>query len=196
MTRTDHTKQDIADAFKRLLAHMPLDKVTVTALAEESGITRQTFYYHFRDIRDLVEFIYSSEMKDVLKDNRTYETWQGGMAAILRAIRADSSFINATYRSLTRDQLESFLYSHIKELLMNVLKELAAGHMVREDQISRIADYHKYAFAGVVLDWIKNGMKEEPEEVTAQLETVIEGSFLEAIRRYETQNRREKLEAE
>ena len=39
-------------------------------------------------------------------------------------------------------------------------------------------------------------MKEEPEEVTAQLETVIEGSFLEAIRRYENQNRLEKLEAQ
>jgi len=190
------TEKALVSNFKKMTERMPIEKITVSELCRECGIQRQTFYYHFRDIRDLVEFIYSSEMKDVLKDNRTYETWQEGMDAILKAIRADSSFINATYRSLTRDQLESFLYSHIKELLVNVLKELASGHMVREDQISRIADYHKYAFAGVVLDWIKNGMKEEPEEVTAQLETVIEGSFLEAIRRYENQNRLEKLEAQ
>jgi probable dihydroxyacetone kinase regulator len=183
------TEKALISNFKKMTERMPIEKITVSELCRECGIQRQTFYYHFRDIRDLVEFIYTSEMKDVLAENKTYDTWQEGMINILNAIRDDSVFINATYRSLSRDQLESFLYSHIKGLLVNVLKEIAAGGNITEEQISAIADYHKYGFAGTVLDWIKNGMKEDPKEVVDKLEIVIEGSFPDAVRRFENHNR-------
>ena len=60
------TEKALVSNFKKMTERMPIEKITVSELCRECGIQRQTFYYHFRDIRDLVEFIYSSEMKDVL----------------------------------------------------------------------------------------------------------------------------------
>lgn len=55
------TKRALAASLKKLLSDKPLDKITVTDIAEDCGVNRQTFYYHFQDIYDLVEWIYTSE---------------------------------------------------------------------------------------------------------------------------------------
>ena len=49
------TKKALAASLKKLLEQKTLDKITVVDLAEDCGVNRQTFYYHFQDIYDLVE---------------------------------------------------------------------------------------------------------------------------------------------
>lgn len=72
------TKKAIAFALKELLAEKLLNKITINDIAEKAEINRQTFYYHFQDIVDLIEWICMTDGDAVLKDNRTYETWQKG----------------------------------------------------------------------------------------------------------------------
>ena len=50
------TKRALVASLKDLLAEKPLDKITVTDLTEHCGVNRMTFYYHFKDIYDLVEW--------------------------------------------------------------------------------------------------------------------------------------------
>ena len=51
------TKIAIAYAFKDLLSEKPINKITINDITDKCNINRQTFYYHFQDIRDLVEWI-------------------------------------------------------------------------------------------------------------------------------------------
>ena len=48
-------KAAIAESFNSLVRQRGIDKVTVKAVIEDCGISRQTFYYHFQDIMDVVE---------------------------------------------------------------------------------------------------------------------------------------------
>ena len=50
------TKEAIAQAFEGLLEKRSIDKITVKDIVAECGVNRQTFYYHFRDIYDLMEW--------------------------------------------------------------------------------------------------------------------------------------------
>ena len=50
------TKQLLANALKKKLNQKTLDKITVTELAEDCGVNRQTFYYNFQDIYDLLDW--------------------------------------------------------------------------------------------------------------------------------------------
>ena len=50
------TKEAIAQAFEGLLEKRSIDKITVKDIVTECGVNRQTFYYHFRDIYDLMEW--------------------------------------------------------------------------------------------------------------------------------------------
>ena len=49
------TKRALEASLKKLLTKKPLDKITITDITEDCGINRMTFYYHFKDIYDLVE---------------------------------------------------------------------------------------------------------------------------------------------
>lgn len=60
-----HAKEQIVSAFLDLLMKKPLDKITVTDIVQASGVTRQTFYYHFQDISALITFIVCRYADDV-----------------------------------------------------------------------------------------------------------------------------------
>lgn len=49
-------KSKIADVLNDMLKHKNLDKITVKELVDACNISRQSFYYHFRDIMDVVEW--------------------------------------------------------------------------------------------------------------------------------------------
>ena len=69
---SDITKRAISASLKKLLCEKKLNKITVQDIADDCGINRQTFYYHFQDIYDLVEWTCIEDTEKVLKENRTY----------------------------------------------------------------------------------------------------------------------------
>ncbi|MCG4586937.1 TetR/AcrR family transcriptional regulator, partial [Anaerosalibacter bizertensis] len=72
------TKAALEESLKRLLLKKPLDKITITDITTDCGISRMAFYYHFKDIYDLIE---SSCVKDVtisIKNKKTSESWTEG----------------------------------------------------------------------------------------------------------------------
>ena len=87
------TKYALEDALKKLLLQKPIDKITINDLTEECGISRMTFYYHFKDIYDLVEWVCIEDGKRALQDKKTYDTWQEGMGQIFEAVLENRPFI-------------------------------------------------------------------------------------------------------
>ena len=70
------TKKALAETLKKLLSKNKLNKITIKEITEDCGINRQTFYYHFKDIYDLLEWIYKNEVIQEIEEKTTYETWQ------------------------------------------------------------------------------------------------------------------------
>ena len=72
------TKRALEASLKNLLLQKPLSKITISDITEDCGINRMTFYYHFKDIYDLVEWSCQEDASKALAGNKTYETWQQG----------------------------------------------------------------------------------------------------------------------
>ena len=171
------TKRALEASLKKLLLERPLDKITVTDIAEDCGINRMTFYYHFRDIYDLVEWACQEDARRILDGKRTYTTWQEGFRRILDGLIDNRPFILNVYRSVRREQVETFLFQVTHGLLMGVVEELDPRGEVREEDKAFLADFYKYAFVGLVLDWIRTGMKGEPAELARRVELVVSGNL-------------------
>lgn len=107
---SDITKRAMSAALKNLLKEKKLNKITVQDIADECGINRQTFYYHFQDIYDLVEWTCIEDTEKVLKENRTYDTWQEGFLSVFDLAKKDKTFIDNIYRSVSLEMLEQYLY--------------------------------------------------------------------------------------
>lgn len=178
------TKLALELSLKRLLLNKPLDKITVTDIAQDCGISRMTFYYHFQDIYDLVEWSCQEDANRVLAGNRTADTWQTGFLAILRAVRANKPFIMNVYHCVSRQRVEKYLYDVTYDLLISVVQEESQGLSVREEDQQFIANLFKYAFVGLMLDWIAHDMRKDESTLFNHLNTVIEGDFRRALERF------------
>lgn len=178
------TKRALEASLKKMLLEKPLDKITVTDITEDCGVNRMTFYYHFKDIYDLVEWSCEEDAAKVLADDKTYDTWQQGFLQIFAAVKENKPFIMNVYHSVSREQVERYLYQVTYDLLLNVVNEEAVLYQVTEKDKSFIANFYKYAFVGLMLDWIKDDMKETPEKVVKRLSLLMQGNFSRALAAY------------
>lgn len=180
------TKRALEASLKNLLLKKPLDKITINDIAEDCGINRMTFYYHFRDIFDLVEWSCVEDAGKALEGKKTYDTWQEGFLQIFEAVRANKPFIMNVYHSVSREQVENYLFRLTYDLLINVVNEEAKNMTVNEADKAFIADFYKYAFVGLMLSWINNDMRDDPETVIRHLSLLMHGNFTRALEAYRT----------
>ncbi len=180
------TKRALEASLKNLLLQKPLDKITIGDIAADCGINRMTFYYHFRDIYDLVEWSCEEDATRALEGKKTYDTWQEGFLQIFRLVLDNKPFIRNVYRSVSREQVELYLYRLTYDLMIGVVEEQAAGMSVRAEDKTFIADFYKFAFVGLMLDWIKNDMKEDPAAIIERLGILVHGNIAAALESYRT----------
>ena len=179
---TNATKAALEASLKKLLLKKPLDKITINDLTTDCGISRMAFYYHFKDIYDLVEWSCLEDATQALQGKKTYETWQEGLQQIFEAVLENKPFIMNVYHSVSREQIETYLFHLTHDLLYGVVQEKAKGTGISEADQSFIADFYKYSFTGVMLDWIKDGMKVDYHMIAEKMHRTMEGNVVNSIR--------------
>jgi len=175
------TKRALEASLKNLLLQKPLNKITINDIAEDCGISRMTFYYHFKDIYDLVEWACVEDASQALAGKKTYDTWQEGFLNIFCAVQDNKPFIMNVYRSVGRERVEQYLDPLIQNLLLGVVEEKSSGMTVSEADKGFIACFYKYAFIGIVLDWINGNMKDDPMIIVEHTDKVLRGNVARAL---------------
>ena len=143
------TKRALATSLKKLLSQKELTKISIKDITDDCGIQRQTFYYHFADVYDLIEWIYTNEViKPIIHDKDTYEKWQEGFLSIFNYVQDNKDFVRNTYNSISRKYVNKFIYEHTDKLLKNVIDEEAE----KESKV-QTADrqYRKYQYSKVCI---------------------------------------------
>ena len=120
------TKKALMESLKKLMLQKPLNKITINDLTADCGISRMAFYYHFRDIYDLVEWACLEESTKALQGKKTYETWQEGLLQIFEAVYENKPFIINAYHAVSREQIENYLFhwSSQKKLLFPMRRKI------------------------------------------------------------------------
>ena len=121
------TKNALEESLKKFLLQKPLDKITISDLTTDCGISRMAFYYHFKDIYDLVEWACVEDGKRALQGKKTYDTWLEGIAQIFEAVLENKPFIMNVYHAVAHEKVEQYLYKLTYELIVNVVEEKCKG---------------------------------------------------------------------
>lgn len=178
------TKKVLASSLKGLMKKKPLKKITIKDIVSDCDVNRQTFYYHFQDIYDLVDWIYKTEVIDNISEYKTYKKWKEGFLGIFHYIEDNESFCMNTLDSLGKDHLANFLYNNTFDLLISVVNEISEGMDVLDEDKEFIANFYTYAFVSLVIMWMKDGMKESPEGIVGKLNRLIDGDIERCLKKY------------
>ena len=104
------TKRALEASLKKLLLEKPLNKITINDITEDCGVNRMTFYYHFKDIYDLVDWILTEDATKAMEGCQSFDTWTEAFLDILHQIRDNKALVLNVYRSVGREQVEQYLY--------------------------------------------------------------------------------------
>lgn len=179
------TKRALEESLKRLLLTKPLNKITIADITSDCGISRMTFYYHFQDIYDLVEWACEEDAARAIAGNKTSDTWQTGLLGTFLALRENKPFIASIYHDMSREQVERFLVPVVSDLVKSVVDEHAARRHVREQDRDFIARFFAHALIGTVLDWIARDMRDDPQQLVQRVATIADGAIETALDRLE-----------
>lgn len=179
------TKKALEASLKKMMLQKPFDKITINDLTKDCGISRMTFYNHFKDIYDLVEWSCEEDGKEALQNNKTYDTWQEGLLQIFEAVLANKPFIVNVYHSVSREQIETYLFGLTRDLIEGVVEEKSVGKDILPEDKLFIAGLYKYSFVGIMLDWIKQGMKEDPQILVKKMSITLQGNVANSVCNFE-----------
>ncbi|MBU3180496.1 dihydroxyacetone kinase transcriptional activator DhaS [Clostridium psychrophilum] len=184
MSESQITKKALALSIKKLMETIPLAKLTIREIVNNCGINRQTFYYHFKDKFDLVNWIYYSEAIESISDCKNYAHWTDGMYKTLVYFMNNKSFYTNAVNTPGQNGFDGYLFEKTYDLIMGVVNDISSNLNVTPTDKNFIADFYTHAFVGITIQWIKDSMKESPELMVDKLNDVVEGSMLGALTRF------------
>ena len=182
------TKAALEESLKRLLLKKPLDKITITDITTDCGISRMAFYYHFKDIYDLVEWSCVEDGKKALQGKKTSESWTEGLTQIFEAVLENKPFIMNVYRNVDRERIENYLFKLTYDLIVGVVEEKSRGLNITEEDKKFIADFYKYGFVGIMLEWIREGRKENIEDLVRMMDLTLHDTVTTSIHNFQKNN--------
>jgi probable dihydroxyacetone kinase regulator len=182
------TKKAIAAGMKELTRKKSFDKITVSDIAEICGLNRQTFYYHFQDKFELVDWIYYNEAIAIIVNELNYDNWDSKIKQFLTRLKAEDYFYISTLKAPVENEFREYLFKVTLEFLCNIIRGITVNSKASEEDIRFVAEFYTYGIVGIVISWVQRGMKETPEYITAQLKNLVYGTEKYATLRYQSRN--------
>jgi probable dihydroxyacetone kinase regulator len=176
-------KTAIINSFKDLLNKQSADKVTVKEICKHCGVNRQTFYYYFTGIMDIFKFIIFEELTAEIAHNRSFETWEGGFLTTMNYFKKNCRMIYHIYHSSYWTEASSYFTDLSNQLLDGVVDECVdklGVELKDKDQIF-IVNFYRHVFNGLMMDWVIQGMEEEPQVILNKLLIMITGSIPRSV---------------
>ena len=175
------TKRALEASFKKLLLEKPLNKITINDITEDCGVNRMTFYYHFKDIYDLVDWILAEDAAKAMEGRRGFGTWSEAYLDVLRQLQDNKTLVLNVYRSVGREQVEQYLYRLLDPILKDFADSECHDITVQDADKQFVVDFYKYALVGMTLEWIRRDMKTEPAVMVERMGRMLQGDLRRAL---------------
>ena len=181
--KSQTTEEALVAGMKHLITVMPFEKITVKEITDKAGVIRPTFYNHFKDKYDIIEYILKQDLIEPARTLVSCDMLEEAIRLILVTMKMDKTF----YMRIARIG-DDYIFHHIvlqllKELLLDVMRE----RMVDEDNgnpmltMDNIAEYYASGLTFGISKWVQKGMKMEVDEVLEALKVLLSESLTDLI---------------
>lgn len=171
-------------ALKQSLRTTPLAKVKVSALASAAGISRQAFYYHFSSVNDLAVWVFQNEIAAHIMAHASYAAWPAGFTRLLAYMRLHKSQTYAVIDSLSHEELESFFFATLHDMMAVIVAELEGDLVLSDESRAFVIEHFTLSVLGHLLHWFANDMQPHPRILVANIEKICRGAVRASLERF------------
>lgn len=165
------TKRALAKSLKELCQYRNFEKISINDLTNKCGLNRQTFYYHFQDKYDLLQWLYYDELFANIENIITFDNWDQCLLKVLVKIHQEKEFyintINTNEQYFYQD-----LFNLAQKCFYDAITKLDSNYSVSTQEKNFFSEFYAYGISGTVLHWIKTNMKIEPVKLAQKLKKI------------------------
>ena len=159
------TKEALANALRQMMTIKPIAKITVKDLVEICGVNRQTFYYHFDDVYDLLEWVFEEDADRVLPHEVVYDHWLEDVLVFMEYLQNNSAFTLNVYNSNSRLYMLHYLEGKLEECIRSFAVIVSEGRNIDRQDFEFVVKFYAKCAIGFISQWLDMGMQ-LPKEIT------------------------------
>ena len=158
------TVQAIKASFLKLLEERPLSRITVKDITDDCGINRNSFYYHFHDIPQLMEKIVLDQTNSLIEAYPDISSLEECVDVAFHFIVENRRSVNHIYYSLDREVFEQYLMRICEHTVTAWFHKAYEGIPYDEKERELKLRFIQYELFGACIDWMNQGMPQEAIE--------------------------------
>lgn len=166
------TEKAIKHAFIELLEEHPLTEITVKSIVEKCEINRNTFYYHFDGLPELIEDIVHDEAENIIGKYSNINTISECFDAIVDFASHEKRAIMHIFKSVNRDVFEFHLMRVSEYFVRLYINSVIGESVIPEENREDLVGYYRCVCFGLIICWLSEGMKNDQVETFRRLLTM------------------------
>lgn len=183
MPKSMLTKTAFAESLKKLASERLFEQITVGDIVKECGMNRQSFYYHFSDKYELLDWIYYNETFVPLTADISFRNWDEKFYELLRIMKSNKSFYMNTIKC-SNNFFEEYMLKALHVLLLTAIDVLDVTGSLSQEKKTFTARVFSYGLTGVVMEWAMSGMKEDAGQMARDMKELVDNVEQMAYRIY------------
>lgn len=174
-----NTKKMLAQSLKRAMEKKALSKVTVNELIKDCNLNRNTFYYHFSDIYDLLKWMLEQEAVEVVKKIDLLVGTEEAIRFVLNYVNENRHIINCAYDSMGHQEMKRFFYADFIGVMKQAINSGARQMQlsISEEFKDFMAQFYAEALASMTISHIKNTQKSDDDVLIQNMLFILKTSM-------------------
>ena len=165
------TKKALEAAFSALLVERTLSKITVADIANKAGVNRHTFYYHYRNIDDLIV----NSVKDAVDSIYSADESEG-FSGFLRYVYSRKQHMLSIMHSSSREQYIRAIMERMYIYVGNYVDAHYPDSASTDYERDFVIRFYLHGMIGIFIDWMDGGMVDPPEKISEVLHKVLKNA--------------------
>lgn len=169
------TQQKLAASLKELMESQPFEKLSVSDITTNCSLHRQTFYYHFDDKYELLDWIVYEEIIEPFIDDFKMESIYDKLFNMFSTMNSEKKFYQNSLK-INTEELSRYISRITYDYIAPLVKNIKSANSIKssdEENTAIISEFLSYGITGVIICWVQRGMKDSPEIMTKRIENII-----------------------
>lgn len=163
--KNEQTKYRLAEAIKECMKHSPAEEITVKEIVSQCGVTRQTFYRHFRDRSDLINWYFDRLLEESFREMGSGDTVYDGLVRKFEYIRKEQVFFRAAFSSDEQNNLKEHDFQRIVAFYKDLIQRKTG--IPADNEITELLEMYCSASIWKTVDWVIRGMDKSERELAS-----------------------------
>ncbi len=186
MAKRKDTKREIAESLKKLIISTPMEKITINDIVQGANVIRPTFYNHFKDKYEVLEYIVREDLLMPIRPLLVNDMIVEGVTLLLSSAKNEWEFYSHAVWIEGQNSFESITRQEVINLLLGIMEEKSGGGQKEYYKYSwltreAVAEFYAQSICYMAISWIRRDFLITPKEVSEIYDFLTHHNMLEVL---------------